>query len=127
MAKKHGIKSFPTLAFFRNKEPLIFKGDLDDEDEVLSWITDENTLEIPGKIEEVNSRMLENILEENDYVVVFFCKYYFSSFFKVFNLILNINNYLPKFQIRKETRRVKKFFKNWKILTMNARRRTLIL
>ncbi|XP_051174999.1 uncharacterized protein LOC127290468 isoform X2 [Leptopilina boulardi] len=74
MAKKHGIKSFPTLAFFRNKEPLIFKGDLDDEDEVLSWITDENTLEIPGKIEEVNSRMLENILEENDYVVVFFYK-----------------------------------------------------
>lgn len=72
-AKKHGIKSFPTLAFFRNKEPLIFKGDIEDEDEVLSWITDEDTLEIPGKIEEVNSKMLENILEENDYIVVFFC------------------------------------------------------
>lgn len=25
-AKKHGIKTFPTLAFFRNQEPLIFKG-----------------------------------------------------------------------------------------------------
>lgn len=80
LAKKHGIKSFPTLAFFRNKEPLIFKGDLDDEDEVLSWITDENTLEIPGKIEEVNSRMLENILEENDYVVVFFCRFFYFCF-----------------------------------------------
>ncbi|XP_076288400.1 hulk isoform X4 [Lasioglossum baleicum] len=73
-AKKHGIKSFPTLAFFRNKDPLIFKGDLEDEDEVLSWITDEDTLEIPGKIEEVNGKMLESILEENDYVVVFFYK-----------------------------------------------------
>ncbi|XP_017885799.1 uncharacterized protein LOC108628406 isoform X4 [Ceratina calcarata] len=73
-AKKHGIKSFPTLAFFRNKEPLIFKGDLDDEDEVLSWIIDEDTLEIPGKIEEVNSKMLENILDENDYIVIFFYK-----------------------------------------------------
>ncbi|XP_076628680.1 hulk isoform X2 [Colletes latitarsis] len=73
-AKKHGIKSFPTLAFFRNKEPLIFKGDIEDEDEVLSWITDEDTLEIPGKIEEVNGKMLENILEENDYIVVFFYK-----------------------------------------------------
>ncbi|CAK9820795.1 Protein disulfide-isomerase A5 [Anthophora plagiata] len=73
-AKKHGIKSFPTLAFFRNKEPLIYKGDLEDEDEVLSWITDEDTLEIPGKIEEVNAKMLENILEENDYIVVFFYK-----------------------------------------------------
>lgn len=52
---------------------LLYTGDLDDEDEVLSWITDEDTLEIPGKIEEVNAKMLENILDENDYVVVFFC------------------------------------------------------
>ncbi|XP_011061895.1 PREDICTED: uncharacterized protein LOC105150473 isoform X2 [Acromyrmex echinatior] len=73
-AKKYGIRHFPTLAFFRNKDPLIYTGDLDDEDEVLSWITDEDTLEIPGKIEEVNTRMLENILDENDYVVVFFYK-----------------------------------------------------
>ncbi|KAH0944656.1 hypothetical protein HN011_000585 [Eciton burchellii] len=74
IAKKYGIKHFPTLAFFRNKEPLIYTGDLDDEDEVLSWITDEDTLEIPGKIEEVNAKMLENILDENDYIVVFFYK-----------------------------------------------------
>ncbi|KAL6447205.1 hypothetical protein ACFW04_001475 [Cataglyphis niger] len=74
IAKKYGIKHFPTLAFFRNKDPLIYTGDLDDEDEVLSWITDEDTLEIPGKIEEVNARMLENILDENDYIVVFFYK-----------------------------------------------------
>ncbi|XP_026322361.1 uncharacterized protein LOC113231978 isoform X2 [Hyposmocoma kahamanoa] len=72
LAKKYGIKTFPTLVFFRNKDPLIYKGDIEDEDEVLSWLTDENTLEIPGKIEEVNSRMLDKILEENDHVVVFF-------------------------------------------------------
>ncbi|KAL0882622.1 hypothetical protein ABMA27_001058 [Loxostege sticticalis] len=74
LAKKYGIKTFPTLVFFRNKDPLVYKGDIEDEDEVLSWLTDENTLEIPGKIEEVNSRMLEKILEENDHVVVFFYK-----------------------------------------------------
>ncbi|KAK7793468.1 hypothetical protein R5R35_013845 [Gryllus longicercus] len=73
-AKKHGIRSFPTLAFFRNKDPLIYKGDLDDEDEVLAWLTDEDTLEIPGRIEEVNSRMLDKILHENEHVVVFFYK-----------------------------------------------------
>ncbi|XP_020710512.1 uncharacterized protein LOC105690380 isoform X1 [Athalia rosae] len=72
IAKKHGIKNFPTLAFFRNKDPLIYNGDIEDEDEVLSWVTDENTLQIPGKIEEVNSKMLENILDENDHVVIFF-------------------------------------------------------
>lgn len=61
---------------FRNKEVLSYAGDLSDEDEVLAWLTDENTLEIPGKIEEVNTKMLDKILAENDYVVVFFCKLY---------------------------------------------------
>jgi len=55
-------------------KPLHFTGDLDDEDEVLAWITDDETLEIPGKIEEVNVKMLDKILAENDHVVVFFCK-----------------------------------------------------
>ena len=49
-------------------------GDIDDEDEVLAWLTDEETLEIPGRIEEVNMRMLDKIFEENEHVVVFFCK-----------------------------------------------------
>lgn len=52
----------------------MFKGDLKDEDEVLAWLTDAETLEIPGKIEEVNIKMLDKILGENDHVVVFFCK-----------------------------------------------------
>lgn len=81
LAKKYGIKNLPSLAFFRNKDPLIYSGDVEDEDEVLSWLTDENTLEIPGKIEEVNAKMLENILDENDYVVVFFCKSQFYLYF----------------------------------------------
>ncbi|KAG8237455.1 hypothetical protein J437_LFUL015983 [Ladona fulva] len=74
LAKKHGIKNFPALAFFRNKDLLVYKGDIEDEDEVLAWITDEETLEIPGRIEEVNMRMLEKILHENEHVVVFFYK-----------------------------------------------------
>ncbi|XP_071051434.1 uncharacterized protein [Onthophagus taurus] len=73
-AKKHGIKSFPKLVFFRNKEPLIYGGDIEDEDEVLAWLTDEDTLEIPDRIEEVNTRMLDKILGENEHVVVFFYK-----------------------------------------------------
>lgn len=77
IAKKYGIKSLPKLVFFRNKDPLVYSGDLDDEDEVLAWLTDENTLEIPGKIEEVNMKMLEKILAENDHIVVFFCEFNF--------------------------------------------------
>ncbi|XP_050098551.1 uncharacterized protein LOC126579208 isoform X5 [Anopheles aquasalis] len=71
-AKKYNIKNLPSLVFFRNKDPLIYSGDLNDEDEVLSWLTDEETLEIPGKIEEVNIKMLEKILSENEHIVVFF-------------------------------------------------------
>lgn len=73
LAKKYGIKSFPKLVFFRNKEPLVYPGDINDEDEVLAWLTDEDTLEIPDRIEEVNARMLEKILSENEHVVVYFC------------------------------------------------------
>jgi hypothetical protein len=60
-----------------NKINLSFfaSGDIEDEDEVLAWLTDEDTLEIPGRIEEVNMRMLERIFEENAHVVVFFCEY----------------------------------------------------
>jgi hypothetical protein len=53
---------------------LYASGDIEDEDEVLAWLTDEDTLEIPGRIEEVNMRMLERILAENSHVVVFFCE-----------------------------------------------------
>lgn len=73
LAKKYGIKKLPALAFFRNKEPLMYSGDIEDEDEVLAWLTDEDTLEIPDRIEEVNTRMLDKILSESDFVVVFFC------------------------------------------------------
>lgn len=91
MAKKHGVKDYPALVFFRNKMPLVFKGDffpcafiiifylkfssgdIEDEDEVLAWLTDEETLEIPGRIEEVNSKMLDKIIGDRSFVVVFFC------------------------------------------------------
>lgn len=74
LAKKYNIKAFPKLVFFRNKEPLVYQGDIEDEDEVLAWLTDEDTLEIPDRIEEVNVKMLEKILTENEHVVVYFYK-----------------------------------------------------
>ncbi|XP_055320475.1 uncharacterized protein LOC129577457 isoform X11 [Sitodiplosis mosellana] len=91
-AKKLNIKTFPQLVFFRNRDPLFYKGDLEDEDEVLSWLTDENTLEIPGKIEEVNSKMLEKILGENDHVVVFFYREGDKKAQKILNELENIDD-----------------------------------
>ncbi|XP_067631586.1 uncharacterized protein hlk isoform X11 [Eurosta solidaginis] len=92
IAKKYNIKNYPQLVFFRNRDPLIFTGDLDDEDEVLSWITDEDTLEIPGKIEEVNTKMLDKILSENDHVVVFFYREGDKRAQKILNELENIDD-----------------------------------
>ena len=44
----------------------------DNEHELLNWILDEDSLEIPGKIEKVNPVMLENILSEEPNVVAYF-------------------------------------------------------
>lgn len=77
LAKKYNLKDLPQLVLFRNKEPILYQGDIDDEDEVLAWVTDDDTLEIPGRIEEVNVKMLEKILKESDHVVVFFCELLF--------------------------------------------------
>ncbi|XP_032570113.1 uncharacterized protein LOC6607885 isoform X10 [Drosophila sechellia] len=92
IAKKYNVKTYPRLVFFRNRDPLHFTGDLDDEDEVLAWITDDETLEIPGKIEEVNVKMLDKILAENDHVVVFFYAEGDKKAQKILNELENIDD-----------------------------------
>ncbi|XP_063702540.1 uncharacterized protein LOC134832452 isoform X2 [Culicoides brevitarsis] len=92
LIKRFNIKNPPQLVLFRNKEVLSYTGDLSDEDEVLAWLTDENTLEIPGKIEEVNTKMLDKILAENDYVVVFFYLDGDKKAHKILNELENIDD-----------------------------------
>ena len=57
-----------------------FDGDLHDEDRVLEWLTSQDVFEIRDEIEEVNRRMLEKLLDENDFVAVYFCE---SKLFKM--------------------------------------------
>ncbi|GFT85172.1 uncharacterized protein TNCV_496331 [Trichonephila clavipes] len=69
-AKKYGVTSFPALMYFRNQQPAIFDGDLKDEEKVLAWLTDLDSMELPDKIEEVNAKILENLIEDSDYLAV---------------------------------------------------------
>ncbi|KZS03022.1 Uncharacterized protein APZ42_034433 [Daphnia magna] len=71
-AKRYGIKTFPTLAFFRNQDPLIYKGDISDEKKVLAWFTDQGNLELADQIEEVNEKMLKKLIGSSAHVVAFF-------------------------------------------------------
>ena len=66
------IRKYPALGIFRNEQFLLYSGDLHDPEEALSWLLDEETLEIPGEIEEVGRTMLSKILEEERDVLVFF-------------------------------------------------------
>ena len=60
--------------YFRQKLPVVFEGDLTDEEGILTWLTSQEVFEVPGEIEEVNRKMLEKILEENEFVAVYFCE-----------------------------------------------------
>lgn len=50
-------------------------GDIDDEEELLDWLTDPSNMEMTDHIEKVNRKMFEKICHTSDYVAVFFCKY----------------------------------------------------
>ena len=70
-----GVYSTPALVYFRKKIPLVYDGgDLMDGDKVLSWLTSQDVFAIGDEIEDVNRKMLEKLLEENDFVAVYFCK-----------------------------------------------------
>lgn len=96
LAKRYSIKTFPALVYFRNGNPLlyegwitnltifhniklngenVFSGDLQNEESVLEWLIDDDNRELADEIEEVNSRMLERLLDESLLLAVFFCNY----------------------------------------------------
>lgn len=73
-AEKYDILNVPCLVYFRKKIPLIYDGDLVQEDKILKWLTSQDVFEIKNEIEEVNKKMLDKLLDENEFLAVFFCK-----------------------------------------------------
>lgn len=78
LAKRYSIKTFPALVYFRNGNPLLFEGDMQNEQSVLEWLVDDDNRELADEIEEVNDRMLERLLDESPLLVVFFCEYIYG-------------------------------------------------
>lgn len=62
----------PKLVFFRNEIPLMYEGDLTDEETVLKWLTS-NKIE-GDVIEHVGGDMLDDLIEDEADVVVLFSK-----------------------------------------------------
>lgn len=51
-----------------------FSGDIDDDEEVLDWLTDPSNMELTEHIEKVNRKMFAKIRQSSENVAVFFCK-----------------------------------------------------
>lgn len=45
------------------------------EEEVLEWLTSVESMDLPDRIEEVNAKILQNYIDEHDFVAVLFCKF----------------------------------------------------
>ena len=70
--REYNVTAFPAFGLFRNGHYLAFEGDIKNSAYVLNWLSDMEALEIPGVIEKVRMEMLENIIESEDDVLVFF-------------------------------------------------------
>jgi len=71
--KSLGIKKFPALTFIQGSDNvIIYEGSLKDKEEMLDFMTDEDNMEIPDKIEDVKQELMLQIVEENNLVAVFF-------------------------------------------------------
>nr|XP_042913435.1 uncharacterized protein LOC122273431 [Parasteatoda tepidariorum] len=71
---------------------MVYKGDLLDEDALLKWVTSEEALDIPDKIDEVNLRMLDKLLDTSPYVAVLFYKEHNPDCEKVLGELETIDN-----------------------------------
>jgi len=70
----YNIKRTANVRSMIKKYYYVFLGDLQNEESVLEWLIDDDNRELADEIEEVNSRMLERLLDESLLLAVFFCK-----------------------------------------------------
>jgi thiol-disulfide isomerase/thioredoxin len=71
VAEEFGVEDFPALIYFERGSPSIYEGDLAAEEDVLQWLILQKT---EDRIELVNRDLLEVMIEETQYLAVFFCE-----------------------------------------------------
>lgn len=75
MAKELGVFALPAILFFKSgsKEPVIYAGDLYDENQILQWLLIQKDPS-GDVIEMVEGSNLERMIEEEEALAVYFCK-----------------------------------------------------
>lgn len=79
IAELYGISEYPVLVYFEANIPNVYEGSLKEEEEVLQWLIQQKT---EDRIELITRVMLETMVEETQYLAVYFCK---SKFLNLFN------------------------------------------
>lgn len=91
VADSYGVHDYPALVYFEDAIPNVFEGngffclslifrkmkstfsgDMNEEEEVLQWLITQKT---EDRIELITRQMLETMVEETQYLAVYFCKY----------------------------------------------------
>ena len=68
------IASVPSLIYFKNGEPVVYEENLMNEEAIKEWVDAElkSNLDV---IEDLNTEQIHDLLDENEYVMVYLCKY----------------------------------------------------
>lgn len=98
---------------------MLYDGDLHLHDRILTWLTSQDVFEIKNEIEEVNRKMLDKLLEENEFIATFFCMAYLSKDVRNKILLCCCNfSFGDRLQMNLIIRTVRWYWKNWRTLTV---------
>lgn len=70
-AKEYGIEKLPTMLYFEKGIPMVYQGNLEDEEKVLKWLEQQQKVD---QIEDVTDEMLDMVIEKMPFVAVLFCQ-----------------------------------------------------
>lgn len=70
-AKEYGIQKVPTMLYFEKGIPMVYEGNLEDEEKVLKWLEQQQKVD---QIEDVTDEMLDMVIEKMPHVAVLFCQ-----------------------------------------------------
>ena len=73
---KYGLDNIPALAYYRKTIPLLYEGDLQNEEQVLKWLEEFKNVddEDDDVIEDVSADNWESMIDKTDILAVFVCE-----------------------------------------------------
>ena len=67
------VASVPSLIYFKNGDPIVYEENLMNEEAIRAWVDAElkSNLDV---IEDLNKEQIDDLMEENEYVMIYLCK-----------------------------------------------------